>query len=189
MKHLLLFFAVFFFFSASGQDTKITASTKDHKQTIFTRVGFKGGFNRSHMVGREPDGDKTGYIGGELYGGFFAETVVSSRINVETELLFSWTDDYHFIELPVHLELTFGRRWSIFMGPKLDYLVDNAFESEYRFKKFGVSADMGVQYNITRSFFAEIRHSHGFTEQVTNTFLDIYNGKRNTSRIGLGIRF
>jgi hypothetical protein len=189
MKHLLLFFAVFFFFSASGQDTKITASTKDHKQTIFTRFGFKGGFNRSHMVGREPDGDKTGYIGGELYGGFFAETVVSSRINVETELLFSWTDDYHFIELPIHLELTFGRKWSIFMGPKLDYLVDNAFESEYRFKKFGISADMGVQYNITRIFFAEIRHSHGFTEQVTDTFLEIYNGKRNTSRIGLGICF
>jgi hypothetical protein len=191
MKHLLLFFALSLFLSSNGQDTKITASTKDHKRTI-TWIGFKGGFNRSHIVGRELDGDKTGYVGGELYGGFFAETMLSKRINIETELLFSWTDDYHFIELPVHLELTFGPKWSIFAGPKLDYIVDNdknALESEYKFKKFGVSADLGVQYNITRIFFAEIRHSRGFTEQVTNTFLEIYNGKRNTSRIGLGICF
>lgn len=192
MKTLALIFALFFVLSATGQNTKVEPSTKDHTKPLTTRFGFKGGYNRSDVVGRETDGDKTGYIGGELYGGFFAETVVSKRINIGTELLFSWTDDYHFIELPVHLKYTFAGKWNIFAGPKLDFLIDNdsdQAESNYRFKNFGISADLGVQYNITRRFFAEIRHSRSFTAQVTDMVLDINNGKRNTWRIGLGIRF
>lgn len=189
MKNSLLLFALFFFISATGQDIQ---STKDHKRSMTTRFGFKGGFNRSDVEGRQTDGEKTGYIGGELYGGFFSETAVGEKIDIGSELLFSWTDDYHFIELPVHLAFTFARNWSVFAGPKLDFLVDNdnnSFESNYRFKKFGVSADMGIQYNIFRSFFAEIRHSRSFTPQVTDLALDINNGKRHTYRIGLGIRF
>jgi hypothetical protein len=187
MKHLFLFPVLFFVLSATAQDTKISASTKDHKPRT-TRFGFKAGFNRSNVKGKETDGDKTGYIGGEVYAGFFTEIMVGKQFNIGSECLFSWTDDYHFVEVPVHLQFSFARNWSVFAGPKLDFLLDSSDEF-YRFKNFGISADMGVQYNILRNLFAEIRQSIGFTEQITDVALDINNAKRNTSRIGLGIRF
>lgn len=188
MKHLFLFPALFFFLFANGQDTKISASTKDHKPTKTIGFGFKAGFNRSHVKGKETDGDKTGYIGGEVYGGLFIEIMMSRQVNIGSELLFSWTDDYHFIEVPIHLKVTVARGWNIFAGPKFDFLMDPS-DDLYKFKNFGMSADLGLQYNITRRFFAEIRQSIGLTEQITDIGLDINNAKRNTSRIGLGIRF
>jgi len=180
---------------ASGQKRSTrseSSETKDHKRSVTTRFGFKGGFNRSHVKGVESDGDQTGYIGGELYGGFFADTELSEKLNLENEILFSWTDDYHFIEIPVHLKYKFNHKWSALAGPKLDIIADNdndPFESGYKFKNFGISAELGVQYNISNRFFAETRYARSFTAQVTDLFLDINNGKRNTFRIGLGIRF
>ena len=81
----------------------------------------------------------------------------------------------------------------MFLGPKLDILVDNLasdLDNSYnKFKTLGISADMGVQFEIYRRFFAETRYSYGFTEQVNDYFLDINNGKRNTFRVGIGYRF
>lgn len=187
-----LMLSSFIHFSQDAPDRKITAETKDHKYAGKTSIGFKGGFNRSHVKGRDLSGSKIGYIGGELYGGFFSDIGLSRTWSLENELLFSWTNDYHFIEIPVHLKHVFDRKWNVFAGPKLDVIVDNdnsPYESNYRFKNFGVSAELGLQYNILRRFFAEARYARSFTSQVTDLFLDIHDGKRSTLRIGLGIAF
>lgn len=194
MRQLLLAVVIITSLPVAGQERStrsISPETKDHKKTVTTRFGFKGGFNRSHIKGVETDGDRTGYIGGELYGAFFGDTRLNETLSLGYEFLFSWTDDYHFVEIPLHLKYNFYDKWSAFAGPKLDILVDNDGDAggNYQFKTFGVSAELGVQYNITRAFFAETRYAKSFTEQVTDFVLDINNGKRNTFRIGLGIRF
>lgn len=167
----------------------LNLKAQTENKTIF---GFKGGFNKSTVDGKEPDGTKTGYIGYELYGSFFADTELNKKWNLENEILFSYTDDYHFIEVPVHLKYRIKKKWAILLGPKLDFIVDNDnddFESGYRFKNFGVSGELGVQYSFTKRFFAETRYSRSFTSQIDDLVLDIYGGKRHTFRVGLGIRF
>ncbi|MBL7740583.1 MAG: PorT family protein [Chitinophagaceae bacterium] len=195
MRSLILTALLLSSFIHFGQDApgrKLTAETKDHEYTGKAKIGFKAGFNRSHVKGHDLSGAKTGYIGGELYAGFFFDIGLSRSWSIENELLFSWTNDYHFIEIPVHLKYAFARKWSAFGGPKLDVIVDNdndPFESGYQFRNFGVSAELGLQHNILRRFFAEIRYARSFTKQVTDLFLDIYDGKRNTFRAGVGIVF
>ena len=167
----------------------INLNAQSIKKTTF---GFKGGLNKSIVDGNEPDGTKTGYIGYELYGSFFADTELNSVLNLENEILFSYTDDYHFIEIPVHLKYRVKQKWFVFVGPKLDFIADNDnddFEAGYRFKNFGVSGEIGVQYHFAKRFFAETRYSRSFTSQIDDLVLDIYNGKRHTLRFGLGIKF
>lgn len=175
--------ALFFIF------TFYLSNAQSEKKTIF---GFKGGYNKSIVDGNEPDGTATGYIGYELYGGFFSDTELNAKWNLENEILFSYTDTYHFIEIPVHLKYRIYKNWFILAGPKLDFIADNDnddFESGYRFKNFGVSAEFGVQYHFSKRFFAETRYSRSLTAQIDDLALDIYGGKRHTFRIGLGIKF
>jgi hypothetical protein len=153
------------------------------------RFGFKGGYNHSVVNGKELNGAKTGYIGDELYGGFFSDILLNDKLNIGNDLLFSWTDSYHFIELPVHIKYKFSAKWIGFAGPKIDYIADDPLKDGYKFKKTGISGELGAQYNITNSFFAEARYARSFTGQITDLLLDINHGKRNTFRAGLGIKF
>jgi hypothetical protein len=108
--------------------------------------------------GHEQDGTKTGYRGTELYGSFFSDIRLMKLISLENELLFSWTDDYHFIEFPIHLKYHFTTKWKAFAGPKLDFIADNdnePFESRYKFRNFGVSGELGLQYYFTGHFFTD----------------------------------
>ena len=164
-------------------------NAQNEKKTIFV---FKGGYNKSIVDAKELDGTESGYIGYELYGGFFADTELNKNFNLENELLFSYTDDYHFIEIPIHLKYRIKRKWFIMLGPKLDFIADNDnddFEAGYRFKNFGVSGELGIQYHFSKRFFAETRYSRSFTSQIDDLALDFYGGKRHTFRIGLGIKF
>jgi hypothetical protein len=168
-------------------------TTPGHTKNLSTRFGFKGGYNRSVINGRETaTNDKTGYIGDELYGAFFCETMLKEKLSFENELLVSWTNDYHFIEIPLHLKYHFTDKWAVFAGPKIDFIADNdnnPVEKGYRFRNLGASGELGVQYNISPRFLLESRYSIGLVEQVDDLYLDINDGKRNTFRIGAGIRF
>ena len=157
-----------------------------------TTFGVKGGVNFSDIIGVDSNGEKTGYVGTEIYGSLFADTELSEKWNLENELLFSYTDDYHFLEIPIHLKYKFAQDWNFLFGPKLDFILDNdndPFESAYRFKNFGISFEFGTQYSISKRVFAELRYSKGLTKQIDDLFLDINGGKRNTLRIGIGLKF
>jgi opacity protein-like surface antigen len=191
MRFSFLISALFLWQLSQAQNDPQVESTKDHNSKR-TWISVKAGYNRSDISGTDSNGDKTGYVGGELYGGFAVEWMLNKKWYLESELLFSWTDDYHFLEIPLHVKYLLAKKWSVFLGPKLDFLVDNVaddFDVYHKFKTLGVSLDMGVQFDIYRRFFTEARYSHGFTEQVTDYFLDINNGKRSTLRVGVGYRF
>lgn len=198
MKRLITFaFLLFFTIVVKSQESQSKpGSTLERnssgKAILTTRFGFKGGYNKSIINGRDSMGGRMGYIGFELYGSFFAETRVGERLVFENELLVSWTNDYHFIEVPLHLKHLFNTKWSAFAGPKLDFLIDNDndyFETNYTFRNFGVSLELGAQYNITDWLLVESRYSRGLVNQVTDKGFDINKGKRNTIRVGAGIRF
>ena len=160
MRNLLFAIGLASFLTGYGQN-QVVSKTHSNKKKLFpsTTFGFKGDYNRSVINGYETSGAKTGYIGGELYGSFFAETRLSETMIFENELLFSWTDDYHFIEIPLHLKLKLAKKWSAFAGPKLDIIADSdndPSEVRFTFRHFGVSAELGAQFNISRRLFLEI---------------------------------
>ena len=155
------------------------------KKAIF---GFKGGLNQSDVNATGLNGSKSGYIGTELYAGFFADSKLSEKFSLGNELLFSFTNDYHFIELPIHFKYKIVEKWNVSLGPKLDYIVDND-DVWNDFKQFGLSGEIGSQYRINSLFFAEVRYAQSFTRQINSDFFEFYNGKRNTFRIGLGVNF
>jgi hypothetical protein len=172
-------------------DRKVAAPTEKAGMN-FTTFGFKGGYNKSRLKGFTTTGEKTGYIGYELYGAFFADTKLNESLNFEVELLFSWTNDIHFIEVPLHLKYLFTPKWSAFAGLKLDIIGDNdndPFERNYKFRNVGGSVEIGVQYNIRKWLLVETRYSKGLVNQITDFSFDINNAKRNTFRLGAGIRF
>ncbi|MEJ7821739.1 MAG: hypothetical protein WKF85_05415 [Chitinophagaceae bacterium] len=195
MKNLLLLVLLFLFVSGYGQNELRTIKGSVHPEkgkmniTIF---GFKGGYNKSIIRGLDTKRERIGYIGNELYGAFFADTKLNEKLNFENELLFSWTNDYHFIEVPLHLKYLFTPKWSAFAGLKLDIIADNdndPIERYYRFRNVGGSVELGAQFNIIKRLFVETRYSRGLVNQITDLSFDINNAKRNTFRFGAGIRF
>lgn len=176
MKYLLFFALTLWTFIISAQNKNLTS------------FGFKGGFNRSIVNGHELNGTKTGFIGLELYGSFFADTELNDRWRFENEILFSWTDEYYFIEIPLHIKHSLIKSTFVLLGPKLDMIASNDAQI-YDFNNFGVSIEVGVQYEITKRIGSEIRYSKGLMKQINDYVLDIYGGKRNTIRLGLGFRF
>lgn len=155
-----------------------------------TVFGLKGGFNKSMIDGTDSYGGKTGYRGLEIYGSLFADTRIAERTGVQTELLFSYTDSYHFIEIPVNVKVNLYKRFSVFAGPKMDFIVDNEPpDSYYYFKTFGVAFDSGLEFRLTNTLFSEFRYAYCITRQINDYGLDIRNARRSTLRLGLGIKF
>jgi hypothetical protein len=150
--------------------------------------GFKGGINSSRINATELNGSKSGYIGTELYAGFFADTRITKKLNLGTELIFSYTDSYHFIELPLQLKYNISEKWNLMAGPKMEYIPD--YEDNFiDFKRVGISGEVGSQFQINPLFFAEARYAYGFTPNINDLGLGFYNGTRNTFRLGLGVNF
>ncbi len=155
-----------------------------------THFGIKGGFNHTVINGFETNGKKTGYVGSTIYGSLFSENKVGASTYVCAEILFSWVNDWHFIEVPVHIRQMVSKKFGISIGPKLDITADRFDQQkESRSRLFGVSAEVGTQYNFNRRLFAEARYSVGLTRQFKDEGFDINNGKRNNFRLGIGFRF
>ncbi|MDP2338935.1 MAG: peptidoglycan DD-metalloendopeptidase family protein, partial [Bacteroidota bacterium] len=153
-------------------------------------LGFKGGLNKSRINATDNDGSKSGYIGLELYGGFFADTRLTSKFNLGTELIFSFTESFHFIELPFHLKYNIKEKWNVMAGPKLDFIADGTWDyEEDKFKRFGLSAEIGSQYKLNQLFFVELKYAYGLTPQIKSMWMSFYDGHRNTIRFGLGVNF
>lgn len=163
----------------------ICLSSQNKKTMTF---GFKGGLNNSYVIGENKDY----FTGIELYASFFSDIELNHTFNLQNELLFSYTDDFHLIEIPVLLKYKFNKKWGLFLGPKLDFILDNDstdLDFRYRFKKVGFSLSIGTQYNISKRFFGELRYGYGFTKQIDDLVLELFNSKRRTIRLGFGFNF
>ena len=144
--------------------------------------------NKSVINVKELDGTATGFIGLELYVSFFIDNELNEKWRFENEILFSFTDDYHFIEIPLRLKYQIYKKIILTAGPKLDFVLNNDDEN-YDFNNFGVSVEVGIQYELTKRIISEFRYSLGLLPQINDFALDIYDGRRNTIRLGLGYRF
>lgn len=165
---------------------------ESHAQSETNKImfGIKGGYNHTVINGYQTTGEKTGFIGSSVYGSLFGESKLGENNFLGVELMFSWVNDWHFVEMPFHFRQMLNKKISIFAGPKLDIAADRFDKTKVsKSKLFGVSAEAGVQYDLIRHLFAEAKYSAGITRSFSETEFDINNGRRNNFRIGAGYRF
>lgn len=165
---------------------KLQAQTETNKLTF----SIKGGYNHTVINGYETNGVKTGFTGSTIYGAFVIEKAITESKFFNTGLLFSWVNEWHFIEIPFHYRQKLNRGISIFAGPKLDLAADKFDKTkESTSKLFGISAEIGGQYNFSVHVFAETEYSIGISRGFNDTSFDINSGRRDNFRIGIGYYF
>ncbi len=170
----------------------ILAQTTDASTTNTTTFGIKGGVSYANLHGNmsySNGSSGNGLSDTNFYVGLFAETTLNNRWAIGNEILFSYTDDIHYIEIPVHVKYKFWKKFQVFAGPKLDFVLANTnnITTWQVNNTLGISADVGLQYQITKHLFTELRYSYGFTKQLTDpgTYSD---AQRNTLRLGVGLQ-
>lgn len=134
-----------------------------------------------------------------VYGGAFIEYNIKDRFYLQTEILFSTTDDIYFFEFPLLVKYTFSETIFGFAGPKLTYLLNDAEKYTesindpydlYEFKKMGIAVEIGIQHNLYPNLFIEGRFGYNFTKQIDNTFYeDRFQSQVNTVKAGIGYIF
>ena len=179
-KLLLIVFSICFLQALQAQEL----NTKTKRETTF---GIKSGFISSSYTNSVSLNKPRG-VG--FYGGLFSETRFNKKWSFQNEVNFTITEGNIFIEIPLFLKYHINDKWSVFMGPKMDFLVTDSsrhYFGEGNYKTLGISAEIGVQYNLSEKLFIEGRYSHSFTNQLEYKKFD--TRKRKTLRIGLGFKF
>ncbi|UFH31054.1 porin family protein [Chryseobacterium sp. C-71] len=164
-----------------------------NSQNYPLKFGIKAGWNYSNINAIDEYGNPSGYLSGiidEAYGGFLIEKQISPKSYIQVTPTVSFTESVTFIELPIYFKYNFYNKFSILVGPKLNYIPDEQYNNFYYFRKrFGVSGDIGVDYKISNHFTIEGTISKGFTKQFDQLVLTYYEAKRDVYRIGVTYYF
>ncbi|MBW7674227.1 outer membrane beta-barrel protein [Chryseobacterium chendengshani] len=156
------------------------------------KCGIKAGWNYSNINAVDNVGEPSGYLsdGGEIYGGIALEKQFSEKSYIQSGFIASYTYVITFLEIPIFYKYNFYKNFSVFAGPKLDYIPDEQYNHSLYFKKrLGVSANLGIDYKISKHFTLEGYFSKQLVKQYNDNILTFYDAKRNVYRVGVNYYF
>lgn len=160
-----------------------------YSQKYPLKYGIKAGWNYSSVNAVDENGEPSGYLSDiidEAYAGFVLEKQISGKSYLQVSPTVSYTESVTFVELPIYYKYDFYRKFSFVIGPKLNYIPDEQYNNFYYFRRrFGISADIGLNYKISDHFTLEGSFSKGFTRQFDQLILTYYQARRDVCRIGL----
>lgn len=164
-----------------------------YSQNYPVKYGVKAGWNYSNVNAVDEKGGPSGYqsdVIAEAYAGFVFEKQITSKSYIQLGTLVSFTDRVTFLELPMYYKYNFYKKFSLFLGPKLNYIPDSESSQPYHFRKrLGISGDIGIDYKISNHFTMEANYSKGFTKQYDDLILTYYQARRDVFRIGISYYF
>lgn len=177
----------------------VFAQTNSHENTQRkTTFGIKAGLNATDLDYY----DTTIYVEGRMkeeiedgvvYVSLFSETAFNDRWSIGNEITYVHQKEVGFIEIPVLLKYRLLKNFQVFAGPKLDLAVTNSTnKTEWDVKQtLGISAEIGVQYNLGKHWFVECRYGYGFTDMLSRAPENIRlpESNRSTLKLGIGYRF
>lgn len=115
---------------------------------------------------------------------------MKNKSYIQLRTIVSYTDRVTFIEIPVYYKYNFYNNFSVFVGPKLNYIPDSESSQPYHFRRrLGIGGDIGIDYKISNHFTVEGSFSKGFTKQYDDLILTYYQARRDVYRIGLTYYF
>lgn len=164
-----------------------------YSQNYPIKYGVKAGWNYSDVNAIDKKGEPSGYLSDiidEAYAGLVVEKQITSKSYIQLGALVSFTDRITFLELPVYYKYNFYKKFSFFVGPKLNYIPDSESSQPYHFRKrLGISGDIGIDYKLSSHFIVEANYSKGFTKQYDDLILTYYQARRDVYRIGISYYF
>ncbi len=173
--------------------SSIVVNAQEDKSLFF---GLKGGVHYYNLKAsiEEPVSGVTGNSGVSGYGGVFAEILIKKRVYLNTEIIYSNTYRVNFIQSVTHLRYKFNKRWSLGLGPQIDFVLnseDAIEEDDVILKKNSFSVDFGVQYDFKNNMFFETRYALGLTSLLDYNLNEAgpLTTKLNSLRFGLGYVF
>lgn len=158
-----------------------------YSQKTPIKYGVTAGWNHSIYNDVNAKGEKNiGDSSDEIYAGIIFEKNFSKKSAIRTALLVSYTDSVTFLELPVFYKYIFYNGFSIFLGPKIDYIIKQEWDDVYKLNnKIGFSTSFGIEYRLTNNLYIEASYSHGYTNQLDTQDSSSISAKRNLYRMGL----
>ncbi|MBC5994009.1 porin family protein [Pontibacter cellulosilyticus] len=147
--------------------------------TIDTRLGLNLSKIALDREESETDGLKPGY-----FGGVSAQVRLTEKRFVRAELLYSEkgnkyppstlspsgaVSSFHYASVGWYHGLSPAKRLFLIIGPQVGYLLSastrldsGAYDITEYYNRFDVSAELGIEYRVTRRMGVETRYSHGF---------------------------
>ena len=185
MKKTIILFGLLF--------SVIGYSQEDNPKTTF---GFKAGVNFSNLhydfgAAETKNQDIFVISSTNAFGGFYANFPLNEKLSIQPELLASYSEDFIFAEIPLHLNYKLGKKLDLVFGPKMSYIVDEEHGNTFFSTRSAVSFDVGLKYWLTSKLSLEAIYSLGITSQKEHSISDLQRNKyyRNEFRVSLGYRF
>ncbi len=170
-------------------------------------LGVKGGINFSRInnlnFGSQND-KKRG-----IYMGLSSNTSLSEKFDIQSDLMYSQKGinldigniNIDYISLPILLSYKWNKKFSIQLGPELNYkiLVTSTIHpylnKDDLYNKFDFATDLGIAYHLTDKVGIEIRYSYGLNDLITIDFTDEDGNLIETKHFGnnqvvqLGVKY
>ena len=131
-------------------------------QDVDTRIGIKGGLNKTFFtVDQQNLGvystSETGF-----YGGLFVEFPIDGFLSIQPEVLYISVGDFNFLNVPIYAKYEVANKWYLMAGPSVNYFFD------FYTNKLKVGADLSSSYDITKALDVHVKFALGIDELAPN---------------------
>ena len=157
-----------------------------------TEYGLKSGFFKSVRetnLSFENDGlENVGNYNDGIYLGAFAEFNLFKKFGLRPEINYAFLkNDFDQLRIPVLGTYQVSKKFKVFLGPELGYLITN----NENFKKPNIGITIGASYELIKNLSIEARYYHALTESLKDNFEGSFNStaKFNSFQLGLVYNF
>jgi hypothetical protein len=166
-------------------------------QAQLVKFGFKGGINYANQNGSEITINSSNYKTSAItsyHAGLVAEIQLLDRFSIQPELFYStqgatyknaieeFKNEVGYLSIPVMAKIYLSKVVSLELGPQASFLLSekNNFAVNDA-STFDFSANAGLGFKITKSFFLAGRYSLGLTDaskeaQIKNSVVQVSAG-------------
>lgn len=194
MKKSLLSIALFVFALSS-----LSAQTKFGVKSGYYDIRLKG---EAYIDEQTISSSNLEYNSG-FYVGLLAEFALSERFFIQPEINYARNldaRDFSFmnsskqsldqLNLPVLAKYKIGKKFKVFAGPNMTFLLNNTSNNWWELKTFSLSVNYGASFDITKKLSIELRFNNGFQNIVKpKTQNPYFSGKLRGCQIGLSYSF
>jgi len=144
----------------------------------FSSLGFKAGFNSSHLYATYDNdyisgsGSYNSHYGGQI--GLALDVALNEMFHIQSGLMYisKGTENYyvHYFEIPLLLSLKFSA-FRINAGPYIDLCLGADHIADRT--DFGFSTGFG--YDINETFYIDVFYDYGLVDVSNKTYFEFYN--------------
>lgn len=150
--------------------------------------GFRAAVNYSSLDFKEAPMVDNEHRNGLAFG-FFAEYFMNDKFSIMPEIQYSAEGGKeevlraNYIQAPIQLRMSLSDYFKVGIGPQIGL---KTWSYEDNFRNLVFSGVAGIQYNISDSFFLDLRYNYGFTNVFDKDF--DYNAKNQNFQFGIGLK-